>query len=122
MFCRHSVYLNINWSAYLYGDLLCIVVLVVLQPQDMNATTDLSSLLSQLLSRYVTSVNRHVRQAACVWLWTVVNKCSQYSEIQSNIMFIQDAFISLLSEDDGKLLFPYLSYHRHHYHPGCIHI
>jgi len=58
-------------------------------------------LLTLLLSRYVRNVNPHIRQAACVWLLAVVSKCSHYSEVQSRIMDLQDAFISLLSESDG---------------------
>ena len=50
----------------------------------------------------MTSANPHVRQAACVWLLAVVSKCSRYSQVQTCIMSIQDAFISLLSETDGR--------------------
>jgi len=69
---------------------------------DGGSSTELSSLVSLLLSRCVTSANPHVRQAACVWLLAVVSKCSRYSEVQACIMSIQDAFISLLSETDGR--------------------
>jgi len=69
-------------------------------PRDSNATTEISSLLSLLLGRCVRNASPYVRQAACVWLLAVVSKCSRYSEVQSHIMHIQDAFISLLSESD----------------------
>jgi len=55
-----------------------------------------------LLSRYVTSVNPHVRQAAAVWLLAVISECSRYDEVQAHIMNVQDAFISLLSDQDGQ--------------------
>jgi len=83
------------------------VLLLVFQPCDVDAATDISSLLSLLLGRYVQDVSPHVRQAACVWLLAITSKCSRYSELQTNVMHIQDAFISLLSEADGNCLFSF---------------
>ena len=80
----------------------CILAHLLLQPVNSDSPTELSSLLSLLLGRCVTSANPHVRQAACVWLLAVVSKCSCYAELQSSIMSTQDAFVSLLSETDGR--------------------
>lgn len=37
--------------------------------------------LKSILSRYIPSQNPHVRQAACVWLLSLVKKLSQHKEI-----------------------------------------
>ncbi|KAM6939676.1 proteasome adapter and scaffold protein ECM29 [Xenentodon cancila] len=56
--------------------------------------------LNSILSRYIPSQNPHVRQAACIWLLSLVKKLSQHKEIKSHLKEIQVAFISVLSESD----------------------
>lgn len=63
--------------------------------------TEVKALLSLLLESYVSSVNPHIRQAACVWLLALVTRCGDEPDVQSRIMNIQDAFISMLSDGDG---------------------
>jgi len=101
-----------SFNGQLRGVQMPLLQCVLLQPVNSDSPTEISSLLSLLLSRCVTSVNPHVRQAACVWLLAVVIKCSRFSEVQSSIMSIQDAFIALLSETDGKRS-THLCYSRH---------
>uniref|UniRef100_A0A4W4F4J8 Ecm29 proteasome adaptor and scaffold n=1 Tax=Electrophorus electricus TaxID=8005 RepID=A0A4W4F4J8_ELEEL len=56
--------------------------------------------LTAILSKYIGSPNPHVRQAACIWLLSLVKKLSQHKEIQSHLKEIQTAFISILSDPD----------------------
>uniref|UniRef100_A0AAQ5WZB0 Ecm29 proteasome adaptor and scaffold n=1 Tax=Amphiprion ocellaris TaxID=80972 RepID=A0AAQ5WZB0_AMPOC len=56
--------------------------------------------LNSVLSRYIPSQNPHVRQAACIWLLSLVKKFSQHKEITSHLKEIQVAFISVLSDPD----------------------
>ncbi|XP_005814575.1 proteasome-associated protein ECM29 homolog [Xiphophorus maculatus] len=56
--------------------------------------------LNSILSRYIPSQNPHVRQAACIWLLSLVKKLSQHKEITSHLKEIQIAFISVLSDPD----------------------
>uniref|UniRef100_A0A672ZZK8 Ecm29 proteasome adaptor and scaffold n=1 Tax=Sphaeramia orbicularis TaxID=375764 RepID=A0A672ZZK8_9TELE len=56
--------------------------------------------LSSILSKYIPSQNPHVRQAACIWLLSLVKKLSQHKEITSHLKEIQIAFISVLSDPD----------------------
>uniref|UniRef100_A0A3B4TGR9 Ecm29 proteasome adaptor and scaffold n=1 Tax=Seriola dumerili TaxID=41447 RepID=A0A3B4TGR9_SERDU len=56
--------------------------------------------LNSILSRYIPSQNPHVRQAACIWLLSLVKKLSQHKEIMSHLKEIQVAFISVLSDPD----------------------
>ncbi|KAJ0047308.1 hypothetical protein NL108_005076, partial [Boleophthalmus pectinirostris] len=82
--------------------------------------------LNSILAKYIPSQNPHVRQAACIWLLSLVKKLSQHKEIkvteycvlplllilfsdwflitffliQSHLKEIQNAFISVLSEPD----------------------
>lgn len=37
--------------------------------------------LNSILSKYIPSQNPHVRQAACIWLLSLVKKLSQHKEI-----------------------------------------
>ncbi|XP_073721138.1 proteasome adapter and scaffold protein ECM29 [Misgurnus anguillicaudatus] len=57
-------------------------------------------LLNSVLSKYINSPNPHVRQAACIWLLSLVKKLSHHKEIQSHLKEIQAAFISVLSDPD----------------------
>ncbi|XP_063074333.1 proteasome adapter and scaffold protein ECM29 [Engraulis encrasicolus] len=56
--------------------------------------------LNSILTKSVGSANPHVRQAACIWLLSLVKKLSQHKEIQSHLKDIQSAFISVLSDPD----------------------
>ncbi|KAI7810407.1 proteasome adapter and scaffold protein ECM29 [Triplophysa rosa] len=56
--------------------------------------------LNSVLSKYIPSPNPHVRQAACIWLLSLVKKLSHHKEIQSHLKEIQAAFISILSDPD----------------------
>ncbi|XP_044046136.1 proteasome adapter and scaffold protein ECM29 [Siniperca chuatsi] len=56
--------------------------------------------LNSILSKYIPSQNPHVRQAACMWLLSLVKKLSQHKEITSHLKEIQVAFISVLSDPD----------------------
>ncbi|KAG7238407.1 hypothetical protein INR49_030914, partial [Caranx melampygus] len=56
--------------------------------------------LNSILARYIPSQNPHVRQAACIWLLSLVKKLSQHKEIMSHLKEIQVAFISVLSDPD----------------------
>lgn len=40
--------------------------------------------LNSVLSKYIPSPNPHVRQAACIWLLSLVKKLSHHKEIQVN--------------------------------------
>lgn len=37
--------------------------------------------LNAILTKYITSQNPHVRQAACIWLLSLVKKLNQHKEI-----------------------------------------
>uniref|UniRef100_A0A7N9AVB1 Ecm29 proteasome adaptor and scaffold n=1 Tax=Mastacembelus armatus TaxID=205130 RepID=A0A7N9AVB1_9TELE len=56
--------------------------------------------LNSILSKYIPSQNPHVRQAACIWLLSLVKKLSQHKEITSHLREIQVAFICVLSDPD----------------------
>ncbi|XP_075067043.1 proteasome adapter and scaffold protein ECM29 [Mixophyes fleayi] len=56
--------------------------------------------LDQILGKHVVSVNPHVRQAACIWLLSLVKKLTKHQEIMSKLKEIQSAFISVLSDND----------------------
>ncbi|XP_054635764.1 proteasome adapter and scaffold protein ECM29 isoform X2 [Dunckerocampus dactyliophorus] len=56
--------------------------------------------LNSVLSKYIPSQNPHIRQAACIWLLSLVKKLSQHKDIKSNLKEIQVAFISVLSDPD----------------------
>ncbi|XP_057700353.1 proteasome adapter and scaffold protein ECM29 isoform X2 [Corythoichthys intestinalis] len=56
--------------------------------------------LNSVLSKYIPSQNPHVRQAACIWLLSLVKKLGQHKEIKSHLKEIQVAFISVLSDPD----------------------
>nr|XP_015201351.1 PREDICTED: proteasome-associated protein ECM29 homolog isoform X1 [Lepisosteus oculatus] len=56
--------------------------------------------LNTILSKHIASSNPHVRQAACIWLLSLVKKLSHHKEIKSHLKEIQSAFISILSDPD----------------------
>nr|XP_055061565.1 proteasome adapter and scaffold protein ECM29 [Misgurnus anguillicaudatus] len=70
-------------------------------PPDNGKNNDVVPwLLNSVLSKYINSPNPHVRQAACIWLLSLVKKLSHHKEIQSHLKEIQAAFISVLSDPD----------------------
>ncbi|XP_060720500.1 proteasome adapter and scaffold protein ECM29 [Tachysurus vachellii] len=69
-------------------------------PENVQSNDVLSWALSAILSKYIVSQNPHVRQAACIWLLSLVKKLSQHKEIRSHLKEIQTAFISILSDPD----------------------
>ncbi|XP_063770752.1 proteasome adapter and scaffold protein ECM29 isoform X2 [Pseudophryne corroboree] len=69
-------------------------------PADVKVNDVVPWVLDQILNKHVVSVNPHVRQAACIWLLSVVKKLSKHQEIKSKLKEIQSAFISVLSDND----------------------
>ncbi|KAM9313856.1 proteasome adapter and scaffold protein ECM29 [Pholidichthys leucotaenia] len=69
-------------------------------PQNVKDNDVVPFVLNAILSKYIPSQNPHVRQAACIWLLSLVKKLSQHKEITSNLKKIQVAFISVLSDLD----------------------
>ncbi|KAM4708609.1 proteasome adapter and scaffold protein ECM29 [Discoglossus pictus] len=71
------------------------------RPRDeVNVNDAVPWVLEQILNKHIVSVNPHVRQAACIWLLSLVKKLSMHQEIKSKLKEIQSAFISTLSEND----------------------
>uniref|UniRef100_F6S581 Proteasome adapter and scaffold protein ECM29 n=1 Tax=Equus caballus TaxID=9796 RepID=F6S581_HORSE len=56
--------------------------------------------LDVILNKHIISPNPHVRQAACIWLLSLVRKLSNHDEVKSHLKEIQSAFVSVLSEND----------------------
>uniref|UniRef100_A0A8C2YS99 Ecm29 proteasome adaptor and scaffold n=1 Tax=Chinchilla lanigera TaxID=34839 RepID=A0A8C2YS99_CHILA len=56
--------------------------------------------LDMILNKHIISANPHVRQAACIWLLSLVRKLSTHKEVKSRLKEIQSAFVSVLSEND----------------------
>ncbi|XP_067297916.1 proteasome adapter and scaffold protein ECM29 [Pseudorasbora parva] len=69
-------------------------------PDNMTNNDIVPWVLNSVLSKYIPSPNPHVRQAACIWLLSLVKKLSHHKEIQSHLKEIQTAFISILSDPD----------------------
>ncbi|KAG8014834.1 Proteasome-associated protein ECM29-like protein [Nibea albiflora] len=69
-------------------------------PQNVKNNDVVPWVLKTILAKYISSQNPHVRQAACIWLLSLVKKLSQHKEITSNLKEIQMAFISVLSDPD----------------------
>ncbi|KAM8960529.1 proteasome adapter and scaffold protein ECM29 [Pelodytes ibericus] len=67
---------------------------------DVMGNDKVSWVVDQVLGKYIISVNPHVRQAACIWLLSLVKKLSEHQEIRSKLKEIQSAFISVLSDND----------------------
>lgn len=61
---------------------------------------DVEWYMETILTKSIVSANPHLRQAACIWLLTLVKKCGQHSVIQSKLSQLQSAFMSMLSEND----------------------
>ncbi|XP_076026432.1 proteasome adapter and scaffold protein ECM29 isoform X2 [Genypterus blacodes] len=69
-------------------------------PSNMKTNDVVPWVLNSILSRYIPSQNPHVRQAACIWLLSLVRKLAQHKEITSHLKDIQTAFIACLSDPD----------------------
>ncbi|XP_053711143.1 proteasome adapter and scaffold protein ECM29-like [Synchiropus splendidus] len=69
-------------------------------PSNLKNNDVVPWVLNSILSKYIPSQNPHVRQAACIWLLSLVRKLSQHTEIKSHLKEIQVAFISVLSDPD----------------------
>ncbi|XP_071757959.1 proteasome adapter and scaffold protein ECM29 [Centroberyx gerrardi] len=69
-------------------------------PYNMKNNDVVPWVLKSILSKYIPSQNPHVRQAACIWLLSLVKKIGQHKEIKSHLKEIQTAFISILSDPD----------------------
>ncbi|KAM9769134.1 proteasome adapter and scaffold protein ECM29 [Menidia menidia] len=69
-------------------------------PLDVKNNDVVPWVLNSILSKYIPSQNPHVRQAACIWLLSLVKKLAQHKEITSHLKEIQNAFISVLSDPD----------------------
>ncbi|XP_062864223.1 proteasome adapter and scaffold protein ECM29 isoform X1 [Trichomycterus rosablanca] len=69
-------------------------------PEDVKNNDVVPWALSAILSKYVPSPNPHVRQAACIWLLSMVKKLSWHTEIRSRLKEIQTAFVCVLSDQD----------------------
>lgn len=65
-----------------------------------GASDDVATVLNLLLENYLKSQNPHIRQAASIWLTSIVKKCGDCLVVQTQIMNIQSAFVSLLGEND----------------------
>ncbi|XP_062334026.1 proteasome adapter and scaffold protein ECM29 [Osmerus eperlanus] len=69
-------------------------------PDNVKSNDVVPWVLKAILSKYIPSQNPHVRQAACIWLLSLVKKLSQHKEIKCHLKEIQAAFISILSDPD----------------------
>lgn len=68
-------------------------------PNDEN----LIWLLKELLN-YVNQTHPNSRQASCIWLLALLKNCGQREPIKEKLQIIQNAFMNLLSENNGKHL------------------
>lgn len=59
----------------------CLLVLHFYFLSDIKSNDVVPWVLSLILSKYIPSQNPHVRQAACIWLLSLVKKLSQHKEI-----------------------------------------
>ena len=57
-------------------------------------------MLEKIVREYITSDVKHVRKAACIWLLVVLKHSSKHSAVQEMMAEIQQAFSSMLSEND----------------------
>jgi len=65
-----------------------------------EASDDVGQLITLLLEKYLPSLNPHIRQAACIWLLTVVKQCGQHNQVQKKLPEMQRAFMQLLSDNN----------------------
>ncbi|XP_061108083.1 proteasome adapter and scaffold protein ECM29 isoform X2 [Conger conger] len=69
-------------------------------PTNVSSNDVVPWVLNTILTKHIGSPNPHVRQAACIWLLSLVKKLSQHKEIRSHLKEVQSAFISSLSDPD----------------------
>ncbi|GAB1288538.1 Proteasome adapter and scaffold protein ECM29 [Apodemus speciosus] len=69
-------------------------------PTGANVNDVVPWVLDVILNKHIISPNPHVRQAACIWLLSLVRKLSTHIEVKSHLKEIQSAFVSVLSEND----------------------
>ncbi|KAG5438625.1 hypothetical protein PCANB_002731 [Pneumocystis canis] len=61
-------------------------------------------ILKKILEEYITSTKLSLKKASVIWLLSLIQYCDESLSIQSNILNIQSAFISLLSDKDMNIL------------------
>ncbi|TRZ18499.1 hypothetical protein HGM15179_008603 [Zosterops borbonicus] len=69
-------------------------------PSDLKVNDVVPWVLDLILNKHIISPNPHVRQAACIWLLSLVKKLSTHKAIKSHLKDIQSAFVSILSDSD----------------------
>ncbi|XP_054842294.1 proteasome adapter and scaffold protein ECM29 isoform X2 [Eublepharis macularius] len=69
-------------------------------PADVKVNDVVPWVLDIILNKHIVSPNPHIRQAACIWLLSMVKKLSTHKEIKSHLKEIQSAFVSILSDSD----------------------
>ncbi|XP_062455208.1 proteasome adapter and scaffold protein ECM29 isoform X5 [Rhea pennata] len=69
-------------------------------PPDLKVNDVVPWVLDLVLNKHIISPNPHVRQAACIWLLSMVKKLSTHKAIKSHLKDIQGAFVSILSDSD----------------------
>ncbi|POI34563.1 hypothetical protein CIB84_001685 [Bambusicola thoracicus] len=67
---------------------------------DLKVNDVVPWVLDLILNKHIISPNPHVRQAACIWLLSMVKKLSTHKAIKSHLKDIQSAFVSILSDSD----------------------
>lgn len=75
---RCSLYTTYLLSFFSLLFSLCFPVM----PPDMKCNDVVPWVLNSILSKSVVSANPHVRQAACIWLLSLVKRLSQHKEIK----------------------------------------
>ncbi|KAM8983778.1 proteasome adapter and scaffold protein ECM29 isoform 3-T3 [Ara ararauna] len=69
-------------------------------PSDLKGNDVVPWVLDLILNKHIISPNPHIRQAACIWLLSMVKKLSTHKAIKSHLKDIQNAFVSILSDSD----------------------
>ncbi|KAJ7417539.1 proteasome-associated protein ECM29 isoform X2 [Willisornis vidua] len=69
-------------------------------PSDLKVNDVVPWVLDLILNKHIISPNPHTRQAACIWLLSMVKKLSTHKAIKSHLKDIQSAFVSILSDSD----------------------
>ncbi|CAI9736898.1 adapter and scaffold ECM29-like [Octopus vulgaris] len=61
---------------------------------------DVEWYLLKILNEYIVKNNPFIRQAACMWLLSLVKHCGSHPALQKRLPNIQAAFMAMLSEND----------------------
>ncbi|XP_064355758.1 proteasome adapter and scaffold protein ECM29-like isoform X3 [Dromaius novaehollandiae] len=69
-------------------------------PADAKVNDVVPWVLDLILNKHIVSPNPCIRQAACIWLLSMVKKLSTHEEVKSHLKDIQGAFVSFLSDSD----------------------